>query len=76
MIFPQADKSKIKLVDGERNQCAETVIKTHEGVQELIIQEESTGQAKAEEQQSNEQTEAYTRQMGDNFCTAVVSVTF
>ena len=36
------------------------------------MKEESTGQARAEEQLSNEQAEAYRRQMGDKFCAMVV----
>ena len=55
-------------------QSAEGVIKTHEGVQEQIIQEEIAGQAKAEQQHSVEQADAYARQMGDNFCAYVVSL--
>ena len=36
------------------------------------MKEETTGQARAEEQLSNEQAEAYRRQMGDKFCAMVV----
>jgi hypothetical protein len=68
----QAEKSKIKLDDVEFKANAEILIKSHEGLQETIIQEEIIGQAKAEMAASDEEAETYRKKMGDMFCSTVV----
>ena len=72
LVFVQASKSKIRLDDVEPLASAEVLLKTMEGVQDEILQEESIGLARAEEQQSTEQAETYRRQMGDKLCAMVV----
>ena len=52
---------------------ADTLLKTQEGIQDVLVKEESTGYARAEEQLSSEEAESYRRQMGDKFCAMVVS---
>ena len=51
----------------------DTLLKTQEGIQDVLVKEESTGYARAEEQLSSEEAESYRRQMGDKFCAMVVS---
>ena len=70
----KAEKSNIRLDDVQPLASIDTVLKTQESVQDVIVQEESIGQARAEEQQSNEQAEVYRRQLGDKFCAMVVRV--
>lgn len=68
----QADKSNIRLDDVQSLASTETLLKTQESVQDVIVQEESIGHARAEEQLSNEQADVYRRQLGDKFCAMVV----
>ena len=62
--------------DVEPKVTADTLIQQTEKVQEVIIQEQIIGQAKAEEQQATEQADIYSRQLGDKFCSTVVSLGF
>ena len=71
-LVEKAEKSNIRLDDVPPLISADAILKTQEGFQDVIVKEESTGQARAEEQLSNEQAEAYRRQMGDTFCAMVV----
>ena len=71
-FFFKAEKSNIRLDDVPPLASIDTILKTQEGVQDVIVKEESIGQAKAEEQLSNEQADTYQRQMGDKFCAIVV----
>ena len=73
-FFQQAEKSNIRLDDVQPLASIDTVLKTQESVQDVIVQEESIGHARAEEQQSNEQAEVYRRQLGDKFCAMVVRI--
>lgn len=68
----QAEKSKIHLDDVKPLASIDTVLKTQESLQDVIVQEESIGHARAEEQQSTEQANVYRRQLGDKFCAMVV----
>ena len=63
----------IKLDEVEPKATAETLIQQMENVQETIIQEQIIGQARAEEQQASEQADVFRRQLGDKFCTSMVS---
>ena len=74
-LFFKAEKSNIRLDDVPPLASIDTILKTQEGVQDVIVKEESIGQAKAEEQLSNEQADTYQRQMGDKFCAMVVRTT-
>ena len=57
----------------EPKATSETLIQQIENVQETIIQEEAIGLARAEEQRAIEEAEVYRRQLGDKFCSTVVS---
>ena len=72
--FQKAEKSKIRLDDVPPLATADTLLKTQEGIQDVIVKEESIGQARAEEKLSNEQADTYRRQMGDKFCAMVVGI--
>lgn len=72
LLVQKAEKSDVRLDDVPPLVSADTILKTQEGIQDVIVQEESIGQAKAEEQLSNEQADTYQRQMGDKFCAMVV----
>lgn len=74
-FFFKAEKSNIRLDDVPPLASIDTILKTQESVQDVIVKEESIGQAKAEEQLSNEQADTYQRQMGDKFCAMVVRTT-
>ena len=74
VFFQQAEKSNIRLDDVEPLASIDVVLKTQESVQDVIVQEESIGLARAEEQQSNEQAQVYRRQLGDKFCAMVVRI--
>ena len=74
VFFQQAEKSNIRLDDVQPLASIDTVLKTQESVQDVIVQEESIGHARAEEQQSNEEADVYRRQLGDKFCAMVVRI--
>ena len=69
----KAAKSNIRLDDVPPLIKTDTLLKTKEGIQDVLVKEESTGYARAEEQLSSEEAESYRRQMGDKFCAMVVS---
>lgn len=67
----EAAKANIRLDDVPPLIKTDTLLKTQEGIQDVLVKEESTGYARAEEQLSSEEAESYRRQMGDKFCAMV-----
>lgn len=67
----EAVHSNIRLDDVKPLASIDTMLKIQESVQDVIVQEESIGHARAEEQQSTEQANVYRRQLGDKFCAMV-----
>jgi len=74
VFFQQAEKSNIRLDDVQPLASIDTVLKTQESVQSVIVQEESIGNVRAEDRQANEEAEVYRRQLGDKFCAMVVRI--
>ena len=74
VFFQQAEKSNIRLDDVQPLASIDTVLKTQESIQSVIVQEESIGNARAEDRQANEEAEVYRRQLGDKFCAMVVRI--
>ena len=73
-VSSQAVNSNIRLDDVKPLASIDTMLKIQESVQDVIVQEESIGHARAEEQQSTEQANVYRRQLGDKFCAMEVRV--